>query len=118
MLRFLQEALPDHLHPQSFLPPAPRDNQFQGPVLSHCARCQGYRKSKAVTFLLQGAHRLADEPGMRGTMKVINSRKGNKYFQKVVVQRILLEPLKHMLPGMAALFSSHLSPNQILRLPT
>ena len=42
----------------------------------------------------------------------------NKYYKEVQVLKVLLEPLKHMVLCMVAIFLGQLSPNQIISLPT
>ena len=42
----------------------------------------------------------------------------NKYYKEVEVLKVLLEPLKHMVLRMVAIFFGQLSPNQIISLPT
>ena len=110
------------LCPQSLLPflvpqRLSRWTLFRGLLWGrHCAKCWGYRK----TWQSHSCFRELTvwQANVAWSRKSSNSRMENKYYKEVEVLKVLLEPLKHMVLLMVAIFLGQLSPNQIISLPT
>ena len=110
------------LCPQSLLPflvpqRLSRWTLFRGLLWGrHCAKCWGHRK----TWQSHSCFRELTvwQANVAWSRKSSNSRMENKYYKEVEVLKVLLEPLKHMVLRMVAIFLGQLSPNQIISLPT